>query len=105
LPVANQEKAGGGRGQEPQQGGQDMGHDWQWANEQPDAAERVTRKLAAHNYRPTVLARRLTFEAKHPDIHIWNEDGQWQIPIPGEDILTYAHGSRMMGDLEKRYPE
>lgn len=80
-----------------------MGHDWNWARAEPRAVERVKQKLAG--YRPTVLARRLAFEARHPKIEIW-QDGLWHAAIPGEDIRTYAHQARMLVDeLEERFPE
>lgn len=37
----------------------------------------------------------------YPDIQIWNEDGQWHVSIPGEDMITYLHTSRMIDDLEE----
>lgn len=78
---------------------------WDWARIDQDSAERVTEALAAHDRRPTVLDRRIAFEKAHPDIKITLAGNVWQVQVPGDALpMAYVHASRMMDDLEARYP-
>ena len=56
----------------------------------------------------SVLARRESFEARHPEIVITtpfeNASRKWEVYVPGEGAALYDDGGRMMDALEERYP-